>query len=252
MSSTADPVADKFAPMKGSDYYNQGMMKANLFVVFMVLTLCFSGFGVCTTCWLFFYDRNLGALNRLCRLTDFQLAPVYLVFFLMRLCYTVASANVASLRRACGCNQPDQYVYKVIGATGTSLAAADAKVTMVNDGLQGEFNRAERGYRLIGESLPLAFGSFLLTAFVFPRDAAIYFAMFTVMRMKASIDSTGQSSNRTMGGLWAGIAQGLLDGSVLTIGLYLLYLQFQSDSCQDAVGVAIVNGTLVDRAVSGM
>lgn len=242
-------LAEKLAPMAGSDYHAQGLMRANLFVVFMVMTLSFSGLGVCATCWSLFYARNLDALAHICGLSASGLWPIYLVFFVMRLCHTVVSANVATLRRACGCNKPEQFVYKVIV---TDKDEAEKKVVMDSAGLIGEFNRAESGVRQIRETLPFAFAAFLLVSLAFPRHACLYMACLTVMRMKSAIDFTGQANKRATGGLWAGVFQGLLDGTVLTIGLYALYLPDTTEACSIRAGYENVTGTLTDRWVVGM
>merc|ERR1719240_1744237 len=78
---------------------------------------------------------------------------------------TLLVVNANAARAPARVDRPDQHVYKIMDKDGPNKDAA--YVMMANTGLQGRFNRAQRGVFNTDEALPSVLVNTLLTGFVF-------------------------------------------------------------------------------------
>jgi hypothetical protein len=122
-----------------------------------------------------------------------DLGFLYLAFFVFSLKDSVQQAFVSIGRKATGCNNPDQYVYEVVGKPQLPY------VRLVQDGPVGEFNRAMRGIDNTRESFPTIAASCLLAGYVYPHAVLVVAVLWTLARGWYSKGYIGKTAGRVPG-----------------------------------------------------
>merc|ERR1712028_326304 len=128
-----------------------------------------------------------------------------------------ANANRAGAR----VDRPDQHVFR----TMDSKAAADAPyVLMANTGDAGRFNRAQRGVFNTDESMPAFLVNTVLAGAVFGPVVVLVALAAVYGRVKFGLGYTEGVKGRLGGFLPAMVAEGLMAGLTLFIGLKTVFM----------------------------
>lgn len=217
-SDNAAPLLDSDrAPdglQKDSDYSKMGMKTAPLFVVYTAILMTFAGIGVAISAALYQLSPRSLALETL---RSYNLGPVYLAVFLMRLAFQLINANLGMARRSTRCNVPDQHVYRVYGGAG------DGALVLMNDaGPFGPFNRAQRALANFEEYMAFFCVQLCMAGFVFPWTALVCSVVIGAGRLKSAVDYTKDRNSRIGGNMLSFLALGVLDGAGLFVGIVAL------------------------------
>mmetsp|Transcript_1025 Transcript_1025/g.2097 ORF Transcript_1025/g.2097 Transcript_1025/m.2097 type:complete len:218 (-) Transcript_1025:80-733(-) len=217
MPSTSEPPRE-------SDYKKMGMGEANLYVVYPAFGMVFSVPGIIGACASLFWMKTPSVRGKASTLANNSLGPLYISFFLYRMCHTMINANLGTARRASCINVPDQQVYKVVGGP------ADKSLVLMDDEheLYGPFNRAQRALQNLNENLPLVMTDFLLTGFVFPWTTAVCGFLTGVFRFIGAKGYTQERMERMKGNMTSGLFLGVINGMSLTVGAYSTYLELKN------------------------
>jgi len=201
-----------------------GMGSANLFVVYPAFGAIFSIPGILGACASLFWLKTPSVREKASALANNSLGPLYISFWLFRMCHTMIGANLGTARRASAINVPDQQVYKVVGGP------ADKSLVLMDDEheLYGPFNRAQRALQNMNETLPLVMTDFLLTGYVFPWSTALCGFCNGLFRFIGAKGYTQERMERMKGNMTATLFMGAINGMSLTVGAYATYLELKN------------------------
>jgi len=148
-------------------------------------------------------------------LASHDLGWIYMGAYALKVGQVMMNTNLGIRRKACKVNVPDQQVYKVKGAGGSSLGY----VLMESEGDLGAFNRAQRALQNYNEIYPQFVLYFLLAGFVFPFGTFLCAALFGVARVFTAIGYTSAPDSRMPGNMMGFLVLAVLEGMVLVSGI---------------------------------
>jgi len=160
IGAPAEPLVgndEKGMPLK-QPYENM-----NPAVVYPIMNLVLSGLGTLIV-WILhalaYSDPDSTVQIKLKVLRDNGLGLVYLSVCLLSQTVFIQQVFVAVGRKAGHVDNPDQYVYEVVGRSDLPY------VRLVADGLIGEFNRAQRGIDNTREGFPIMVANVIMVGYL--------------------------------------------------------------------------------------
>jgi uncharacterized MAPEG superfamily protein len=150
------------------------------------------------------YDKKIAVLKA------GDLGYLYIAFWIFSLKDLIQQAFVSIGRKATGVNNPDQYVYEVVGKPKMPF------VRLVQDGTVGDLNRAQRAIDNTRESFPMVAAGSLLAGYVYPFAVLVIAVIYTFARGLYSKGYVGKAAGRVPGHLLSYVT-----GTVVVNGLIL-------------------------------
>jgi len=133
------------------------------------------------------------------------------------------NSNIGKQRFYTGCKAPNQHIYKVFGGS------ADGSIVLLDeDGVNGKFNRAQRGLQNTVESGPLFLVCWLFTVFVFPWTASAIMVVYALGRLMFTFGYTSSFGGRSSGLLLSSLCNEAVVGIVLWLGARATYLEVKT------------------------
>jgi hypothetical protein len=216
MSSSATIERDaKGIPLKSP--YPDGTSVA---VLYSTMTLVITVIGAAIAYFTSYYTESkvAAANSKLGIITDYNLGWLYLGIFLIKILTLPINISLGSARKASKAGLPDQHVYKVMGGGGDKLGY----VLMENEGVHGQFNRAQRALQNYHENFPTVVIQYLAASFVFPFEA---FVCMMIWQISSCVGSVGYKVNvdgRMRGRLPGYFAMSTMSGMILIIAFKTL------------------------------
>lgn len=135
--------------------------KCNPAVVYPILKVVITAVGLGVACGIHStdsdkYDAKIAILK------GADLGYVYLAVWLLDLTLYAQQIFVALGRKKSYADNPDQYIYEAVGK-------GEVYVRLVEDGVVGAFNRAQRGIDNTRETFPMVVAQTLLAGYVYPK-----------------------------------------------------------------------------------
>lgn len=154
-------------------------------------------------------------------LADRDLGFLYLGIFPVKIGMLLININLGSARKESKVNVPDQQVYKVHTPAGQDPLGY---VLMEQDGVIGQFNRAQRALMNQMEALPLFLFSFVLAGFVCPKQTFVVGTIWMILRVVYAVGYTRSASSRVAGGMLSNLLLAILDGFVIVAGIQAIVI----------------------------
>jgi len=161
------------------------------------------------------YPATATADAKIATVASLDLGWVYLGAFVMKVGILVIGINLGGARAAAKVEVPDQQCYQVKGAEGSKLGY----VLMETEGEIGAFNRAQRALQNFGETFPLFVIMYLLASFVFPFYAFVVCCCYMAAKAIMAVGYTSSADGRMGGTMLSLVANCILEGMVLMVGV---------------------------------
>lgn len=194
----------------------QPYAKANPAVFYPIFTLVLTGLGLLAAWGIHSIDSETSD-KQIADLKAKNLGYLYIAIFIFGLTLQVQQVFVAAGRKAAYCDNPDQYVYEVVGKADLPY------VRLVEEGPIGEFNRSQRGIDNSREAFPMVVAHALLAGYVYPQAVLTISVVYFLARTWFSHGYVQKSTGRMPGQLFTMLAIGVaLNGLSLFAGIKAL------------------------------
>jgi len=138
---------------------------------------------------------------------------LYVSVVAVRAAYIVAGIMLGNARKASKAALPDQHVYKIAGDDSKPY------VLMENEGVHGEFNRAQRAVQNMNENVAQIFATMLLAGFVFPFQTFCCACGWGATRLMGMSGYIKSADDRMGGNLLSMLIYNCMEGMVLFAGV---------------------------------
>eukprot|EP01001_Neometanema_parovale_P010180 NODE_6410_length_849_cov_227.236915_g6174_i0.p1 GENE.NODE_6410_length_849_cov_227.236915_g6174_i0~~NODE_6410_length_849_cov_227.236915_g6174_i0.p1 ORF type:complete len:212 (-),score=50.29 NODE_6410_length_849_cov_227.236915_g6174_i0:155-790(-) len=205
---------DKGIPLK-SGYDKMPLPPTLLYPIFSTI-FSLIGFGAAQAIYAVF---GMGNEKILSFIRENDLAYLYAGYFALKIGQLCMGINLGEARKASKVNIPDQQVYKCHGKGGSAVGY----VLMENEGILGQFNRAQRAVQNYNEVLPMVVLSFLLAGLVFPKPVCCLASLFALARLFGAIGYTRDVEGRMGGNMLGTLLLVTIEGFLITVILKTVY-----------------------------
>eukprot|EP00658_Telonema_sp_P-2_P026033 TRINITY_DN204_c0_g1_i2.p1 TRINITY_DN204_c0_g1~~TRINITY_DN204_c0_g1_i2.p1 ORF type:complete len:222 (-),score=61.55 TRINITY_DN204_c0_g1_i2:407-1072(-) len=200
----------KGIPVKST--YPEGISVPLMYTLFnSVLT----AIGVGIAYFAVYRQNSVKADAKIQLLASYELGWIYIGAWVLKVGQLLMNMVLGSARKKAKVNVPDQQVYKVKGAQGSSLGY----VMMEQDGALGAFNRAQRALQNYNEIYTQFAVYFLLAGLVFPFPVFVIGCLFAAFRVFGAVGYTGSADGRMGGNMLSFATVSVLEGLVLVAGV---------------------------------
>jgi hypothetical protein len=171
------------------------------------------------------YTGEIGKFSRsrVKTLAERSVGPVLISLWFFRVASIFFNSNISMQRFYTGCKAPNQHIYKVMGGS-----ANGSIVLMDEEGINGAFNRAQRGLQNTVESGPLFLVCWLFVVFVFPWTASAIMIVYALARLSFAFGYTSTVSSRGAGLIISSLCNEAVVGIVLWLGARASYLEVKT------------------------
>lgn len=177
--------------------------------VFLSISMSIAYFAIYNTLNKPKFDKKIELL------ASFSLGWLYIGSYVLKLGQLIQGIRLGQARSQSKAALPDQHVYKVQGAAGSSLGY----VLMENEGDHGVFNRAQRAVQNYNEQFPLFVLYFVLASFVFPFEAFSLACGWAATKVLSTMGYTAAVDSRMPGTVLSIFCVGTLEALVLISGV---------------------------------
>jgi len=183
-------------------------------VFYAVVNTIFGALGFAAAWfWAYSASKQEAADAKMELVNQYDLSWLYLGILLLKILQLPLYAMLGVTRAASKIHVPDQHVYKVMGSEGSKLGY----VLMDTDGVNGDFNRAQRALQNYCEAFPTVLALYVAASWVFPFEAFLCVAIWAVTRIMSAAGYKSSADGR-MGGMIIGvIALSILQGMLIIV-----------------------------------
>jgi len=155
-------------------------------------------------------------------LSQYDLYYVYISVYMIYLTRLALVANANGARAPTRLNRPDQHIYQVVGSSKDTTTTP--LVMMANEGVNGRFNRAQRGIMNMDEGLPLFLMNTLLVSVILGQVTSFLLVpLYGYGRVKYAHDYKTSASARMGAFMFAMVAE---HGMAALVGLIAIKAVF--------------------------
>eukprot|EP00545_Synedropsis_sp_CCMP1620_P008113 CAMPEP_0119010512 /NCGR_PEP_ID=MMETSP1176-20130426/5061_1 /TAXON_ID=265551 /ORGANISM="Synedropsis recta cf, Strain CCMP1620" /LENGTH=215 /DNA_ID=CAMNT_0006963185 /DNA_START=67 /DNA_END=714 /DNA_ORIENTATION=- len=175
------------------------------------------GFGVAWF-WAYSASKQEVADAKMALVNQYDLGWLYLGILLLKTLQIPLYAMLGVTRGACKVHVPDQHVYKVKGAAGSNLGY----VLMDTEGVNGDFNRAQRALHNYCEAFPTVLALYIAASWVFPFEAFVCAVVWAASRIMSASGYKSYADGRMSGMLIGVVALSILQGMIIIVAIKTL------------------------------
>lgn len=144
-------------------------------------------------------------------LAEYDLGWIYMGLIAVKLLQIPLMIAFGDARKKSKTHAPDQHVYEVKGAEGSKLGY----VLMVTDGVQGEFNRAQRAWSNYHETMALVVILFLASGWVFPFESFLCAVIWGLARVMYAFGYGTSAEGREIGFMISTFVPNVMQGMMI-------------------------------------
>lgn len=204
----------KGIPLKGS---NPDGVPVSVFYVIMNVIFGAVGYAI-TWFWAYSASKQESADAKIHLIATYDLGWLYLGIFLLKILQLPLYIMLGVTRAASRIHVPDQHVYKVMGAEGSKLGY----VLMDTEGVNGDFNRAQRALQNYHEAFPSVLMLYVAASWVFPYESFVCAMIWAITRIMSASGYKAEADGRVGGLALGAVALSVLQGMTLMVSIKTL------------------------------